>query len=277
MIDRSHSLSLARQAQLMQISRGSIYYRRKSPNSEQVSLTHTLDALHVTHPFAGSRMLRGLLQRQGHCVGRRHVRTLMKRMCITALYCQPRASARHPQHKIYPYLLRGKTVAHANQVWAMDITYVRMHKGWLYLCAVVDWYSRKVLAWRLSNTMDVQFCVDAVQQAIARWGTPAIFNTDQGSQFTSETFTAQLTRHGIRISMDGKGAWRDNVFVERLWRSIKYEEIYLKAYDSVHAARCGIAQYLQFYNSQRPHQAHSQATPDEAYFAALPFAKMQAA
>lgn len=157
----------------------------------------------------------------------------------------------------YPYLLRNKSVTYANQVWAMDITYVRMHKGWLYLCAVVDWYSRKVLAWRLSNTMDVQFCVDAVQEAIARWGTPAIFNTDQGSQFTSEAFTAQLKRHGIRISMDGKGAWRDNVFVERLWRSIKYEEIYLKAYDSVRAARCGIAQYLQFYNSQRPHQAHS--------------------
>ena len=162
-------------------------------------------------------------------------------MCINALYCKPHTSARHPQHKIYPYLLRGKAVAHSNQVWAMDITYVRMHKGWLYLCAVVDWYSRKVLAWRLSNTMDVQFCVDAVQEAIARWGTPAIFNTDQGSQFTSEAFTAQLKRHGIRISMDGKGAWRDNVFVERLWRSIKYEEIYLKAYDSVRAARCVIA------------------------------------
>ena len=277
MIDRSHGLSLARQASLMRISRGSIYYRRKSPNSEQVALTHSLDALHVAHTFAGARMLRGLLQRQGHCVGRRHVRTLMKRMHISALYCQPRTSARHPQHKIYPYLLRNKAVTHANQVWAMDITYVRMHKGWMYLCAVVDWYSRKVLAWRLSNTMDVQFCVDAVQEAIARWGTPAIFNTDQGSQFTSETFTVQLKRHGIRISMDGKGAWRDNVFVERLWRSIKYEEIYLKAYDSVRAARCGIAQYLQFYNSQRPHQAHSQATPDEAYFAALPFAQMQAA
>ena len=161
-------------------------------------------------------------------------------MCINALYCKPHTSARHPQHKIYPYLLRGKAVAHSNQVWAMDITYVRMHKGWLYLCAVVDWYSRKVLAWRLSNTMDVQFCVDAVQEAIARWGTPAIFNTDQGSQFTSEAFTAQLKRHGIRISMDGKGAWRDNVFVERLWRSIKYEEIYLKAYDCVRAARMGL-------------------------------------
>ena len=168
-------------------------------------------------------------------------------------------------------------MVYSNQVWAMDITYVRMHKGWLYLCAVVDWYSRKVLAWRLSNTMDVQFCVDAVQEAISRWGTPAIFNTDQGSQFTSDAFTGLLKRHGIRISMDGKGAWRDNVFVERLWRSIKYEEIYLKAYDSVRAARCGIAQYLQFYNANRPHQAHGQATPDEAYLAALPFAQLQAA
>ena len=164
----------------------------------------------------------------------------MQRMGVRALYCQLSTSARHPQHKVYPYLLRNKPVVYSNQVWAMDITYVRMHKGWLYLCAVVDWYSRKVLAWRLSNTMDVQFCVDAVQEAITRWGTPAIFNTDQGSQFTSDTFTTLLKRHGIRISMDGKGAWRDNVFVERLWRSIKHEEIYLKAYDSVRAARNGI-------------------------------------
>ena len=229
MIDRSHGLSLTGQAKLMRISRGSIYYRRKPPCNDQVQLMHNMDALHAAHPFAGSRMLRGLLRRQGHCVGRRHVRTLMRRMCIAALYCKPRTSARHPQHKIYPYLLRSKPVTHANQVWAMDITYVRMHKGWLYLCVVVDWYSRKVLAWRLSNTMDVEFCMEAVQEAITRWGTPAIFNTDQGSQFTSDSFTAQLKRHGIRISMDGKGAWRDNVFVERLWRSIKYEEIYLKA------------------------------------------------
>ena len=277
MIDSSHGLSLARQAQLMQISRGSIYYRRRPPCNKQEQLMCSLDALHIAHPFAGARMLRGLLQRQGHCVGRRHVRTLMKRMCISALYCKPRTSVRHPQHKIYPYLLRDKAVTHSNQVWAMDITYVRMHKGWLYLCAVVDWSSRKVLSWRLFNTMDVQFCVDAVQEAIARWGTPAIFNTDQGSQFTCDAFTGLLQRHGIRISMDGKGAWRDNVFVERLWRSIKYEEIYLKAYDCVRTARSAIAQYLQFYNSERPHQAHSQATPDEAYFAALPFAKMQMA
>lgn len=201
----------------------------------------------------------------------------MQRIRIQALYRRPRTSARHPQHKIYPYPLRRKTVAHANQVWAMEITYVRMHKGWMYLCAVVDWYSRKVLAWRLSNTMDVEFCVQAVQEAIARWGTPAIFNTDQGSQLTGDAFTAQLQRHGIRISMDGKGAWRDNVFVERLWRSIKYEEIYLKAYDSVRAARCGIAQYLEFYNSKRPHHAHGLATPDKAYFTGLPFAQIQAA
>lgn len=277
MIDRSHGLSLSRQAQLMRISRGSIYYRHRPPCETEVQLMHRVDALHAAHPFAGSRMLRSLLQRQGHCVGRRHMRTLMKRMGVRALYCKPNTSARHPQHKVYPYLLRNTAVRHSNQVWAMDITYVRMHKGWLYLCAVLDWYSRKVLAWRLSNTMDVQFCMDAVQEAIARWGTPAIFNTDQGSQFTSDAFTALLKRHGIRISMDGKGAWRDNVFVERLWRSIKYEEIYLKAYDCVRAARSGIAQYLQFYNSNRPHQAHGQATPDEAYFAALPFAQMQAA
>lgn len=277
MIDRSHDLSLSRQAQLMGISRGSLYYQRKPPCKAQVQLMHRIDALHAAHPFAGSRMLRSLLKRQGQCVGRRHVRTLMQRMGVRALYCQPNTSARHPQHKVYPYLLKNLPVRHSNQVWAMDITYVRMHKGWLYLCAVVDWYSRKVLAWRLSNTMDVQFCVDAVQEAISRWGTPAIFNTDQGSQFTCDAFTGLLKRHGIRISMDGKGAWRDNVFVERLWRSIKYEEIYLKAYESVRAARCGIAQYLRFYNAGRPHQAHDQAPPDEAYFAALPFAQIQAA
>ena len=277
MIGRRHGLSLSRQAQLMGISQSSIYYQRKPPCNAQVQLMHRIDAWHAAHPFAGSRMLRSLLQRQGHCVGRRHVRTLMKRMGVRALYCKPCTSARHPQHQVYPYLLRDKLVTYSNQVWAMDITYVRMPKGWLYLCAVVDWYSRKVLAWRLSNTMDVQFCIDAVQEAIDRWGTPVIFNTDQGSQFTSDTFTALLKHYRIRISMDEKGAWRDNVFVERLWRSIKYEEIYLKAYDSVRAARCEIAQYLQFYNSQRPHQAHDQATPDEAYFAALPFAQMQAA
>lgn len=277
MIDRSHGLSITRQTQLVGISRGCVYYRRRPPCSAQILLMHTLDALHLEHPFAGSRMLKGLLQRQGHCVGRRPIRTLMQRMRIQALYCKPCTSARHPQHKIYPYLLRSKAVTHANQVWAMDITYVRVHKGWMYLCAVLDWHSREVLAWRLSNTMDVDFCVQAVQEAIARWGTPAIFNTDQGSQFTSEVFTGELKRHGIRISMDGKGAWRDNVFVERLWRSIKYEEIYLKAYDSVRTARQGIGQYLQFYNSQRPHQAHGLATPDEAYLAALPFAQRQVA
>ena len=277
MINRSHGLSLSRQAQLVGISRGCLYYQRKPPCKAQVQLMHRIDPCMPPPPFAGSRMLRSLLKRQGQCVGRRHVRTLMQRMGVRALYCQLSTSARHPQHKVYPYLLRNKPVVYSNQVWAMDITYVRMHKGWLYLCAVVDWYSRKVLAWRLSNTMDVQFCVDAVQEAITRWGTPAIFNTDQGSQFTSDAFTGLLKRHGIRISMDGKGAWRDNVFVERLWRSIKYEEIYLKAYDSVRAARSGIAQYLQFYNAGRPHQAHSQATPDEAYLAALPFAQLQAA
>ena len=197
-------------------------------------------------------------------------------MCINALYCKPHTSARHPQHKIYPYLLRGKAVAHSNQVWAMDITYVRMHKGWLYLCAVVDWYSRKVLAWRLSNTMDVQFCVDAMQEAIARWGTPAIFNTDQGSQFTAEEFTRVVLDAGCKLSMDGRGAWRDNVFVERLWRSVKYERVYLKAYDSVSAARTDIAEYLAWYNAQRAHSSLDRATPDEAYFAGLPAVKLAA-
>ena len=188
MIDRSHRLSITRQAQLMCISRGTVYYRRRPPCCAQVQLMHSLDTLHMAHPFAGSRMLKGLLQRQGHCVGRRHLRTLMKRMCIAPLYCKPRTSIRHPQHKIYPYLLRNKTVTHANQVWAMDITYVRMYKGWLYLCAVTDWYSRKVLAWRLSNTIDVGFCMQAVQEAIACWGNACYLQHRSGQPIHQRCF-----------------------------------------------------------------------------------------
>ena len=229
-----------------------------------------MDKLHLELPFAGSRMLRDLLNREGIEIGRRHVATLMKRMGIEALYRRPNTSKPAPGHKIYPYLLRGMTIDRPNQVWAMDITYVPMARGFVYLAAVVDWFSRRVLAWRLSITLEAAFCVEALEEALARHGKPGIFNTDQGSQFTSHDFTGVLIKAEIAISMDGKGAWRDNVFVERLWRTIKYEEVYLKAYDTVTGARASIGRYLGFYNARRPHSSLDRRTPDEAYFTRLP-------
>lgn len=217
-------------------------------------------------PFAGSRMLRALLARERIKVGRRHVATLMKKMGIEALYRRPNTSKPEPGHKIYPYLLRDVAVTRPNQVWATDITYIPMARGFAYLVAIAGWFSRRVLAWRLSITMTADFCVEALEEALARFGKPDIFNTDQGSQFTSEAFTGVLQRAEIAISMDGRGAWRDNVFVERLWRSIKYEEVYLHAYGSVPEARAGIGRYLGFYNSGRPHSSHGGQTPDEVYF-----------
>ena len=215
-----------------------------------------IDALHLEHPFAGARMLRDLLGQDGIKVGRKHVTTLMRKMGIEALYRKPNTSRKHPENPIYPYLLRHLPVTRINQVWAMDITYVPMSKGFVYLAAVIDWASRKVLAHRVSITMETDFCLEAVEEAIQHYGTPEIFNTDQGSQFTSEVFTGLLKQHGIRISMDGKGAWRDNVFVERLWKSVKYEEVYLKAYNTVTEARTSLGQYFEFYN-RRPHSSQS--------------------
>ena len=229
-----------------------------------------IDRLHLAHPFAGSGMPRDLLHQDGIEVGRRHVSTLMARMGIEALYRKPNTSRRHPQHRIYPYLLRGLSVTTPNQVWAMDITYIPMAKGFVYLAVVLDWYARRVLAWRVSITMDTAFCLDALEEALQRHGAPQIFNTDQGSQFTSEAFTGVLKHHGIRISMDGKGSWRDNVFVERLWKSVKYEEVYLKAYESVSVAKAGIAKYFAFYNTRRPHSRLDRHTPDQVYFNSLP-------
>ena len=211
-------------------------------------------------------MLRDLLNLMGIRVGRRRVRTLMQRMAIEALYRKPNTSRKHPQHQVYPYLLRHLKVERPNQVWAMDLTYIPMARGFIYLAAVVDWYSRKVLSWRVSITMDVQFCLDAVQEAIDKYGTLEIFNTDQGSQFTSLAFTDLLKANGIRISMDGKGCWRDNVFVERLWRTIKYEEVYLRAYDTVSQAKASLGRYLDFYNTRRPHSRLDRMTPDRVYF-----------
>ena len=239
MIDRAHDLPVARQASLLRLSRSSVYSQPRPVPPARLAIMHRIDALHLEHPFAGSRMLRDMLRAEGVVIGRVAVATLMRRMGIEALYRRPCTSKPAPGHKIYPYLLRGLVIDRPNQVWAMDITYIPMARGFVYLAAVVDWFSRRVLAWRLSITLETEFCLDAVQEALARHGKPEIFNTDQGSQFTSTAFTGMLQDQAIRISMDGRGAWRDNVFVERLWRTVKYEEVYLRAYDSVSdAAHC---------------------------------------
>lgn len=231
-----------------------------------------LDHWHLEHPFAGSRMLRDMLRLAGHSIGRKHVATLMRKMGIEALYRKANTSRRHPAHRIYPYLLRGLAIEHSNQVWAMDTTYIPMRQGFVYLTAVLDWASRRVLAWRVSNSLAADACVEALEEAIHRYGAPQIMNTDQGSQFTSSTFISTLESHGIQISMDGKGCWRDNVFVERLWKSIEYEEVYLHAYASVTEARAGISRYLGFYNNRRPHQALDGQTPDTLYLNQSPLA-----
>jgi putative transposase len=270
MIDRSHELPLIRQAEVLKLSRSGLYYRPRLVSPADLAVMRRIDELHLDYPFAGSRMLRDLLRAEGIGIGRQHVATLMRRMGIEALYRRPNTSKPAPGHKIYPYLLRSVTVERPNQVWAMDITYIPMARGFVYLAAVVDWFSRRVLAWRLSITMEVEFCLEAVEEALVRHGKPEIFNTDQGSQFTSADFTGLLLKHAIAISMDGKGSWRDNVFVERLWRSVKYEEVYLRAYDSVAEARASLGRYLDFYNRKRPHSSLDARTPEQAYFDPLP-------
>jgi putative transposase len=271
MIDRAHDLPITKQAEALNISRGSVYYLPRPVSKADLTIMWRLDRLHLEFPFAGSRMLRGLLAAEGCKIGRRHVKTLMRRMGIEALYRRPRTTKPEPGHKIYPYLLRGIEITQPNQVWAMDITYIPMARGFVYLTVVLDWFSRRVLSWRLSITMEAAFCVEALEDALARHGKPEIFNTDQGSQFTGAAFTGVLIKYGIAISMDGKGAWRDNVFVERLWRSVKYEEVYLKAYGNVSEARTSIGCYLDFYNRRRPHSSLDGTTPDHAYFTPLPF------
>ena len=266
MIDRSHALPVSRQAQAVGISRGSIYYLPRPTSAVDLAIMRRIDELHLNYPFAGSRMLRDLLGVEGIRVGRLHVATLMKKMAITAIYRRPNTSKPAAGHKIYPYLLRKLPIVRPNQVWATDITYIPMARGFVYLIAIVNWFSRRVLSWRLSITLETDFCVEALEEALARFGTPEIFNTDQGSQFTSIAFTSVLLREKIAISMDGKGAWRDNVIVERLWRSVKYEEVYLHAYASVPEARASLARYLTFYNSGRPHSSLDRRTPDQAYF-----------
>jgi len=272
MIKRKHRLSLSRQAQLLDLSRASLYYQPVPASDADLRLMRRIDELHLEWPFCGSRMLRDLLVLEGFLVGRKHVATLMRKMGIEALYQRTNTSCRHPAHPVFPYLLRGLVINRANQVWAADITYLPMARGFVYLIAVIDWFSRKILTWRISNSLTADFCVEAVAEASAHYGTPEIFNTDQGSQFSSAAFLELLRHHAIRISMDGRGAWRDNVFVERLWRSIKYEEVYLHAYDSVSAAKAGSARYVAFYNTRRPHTALDRNTPDHVYFTSLPLA-----
>jgi putative transposase len=243
-----------------------VYYVSRLVRDADLALMRRLDALHLDFPFAGARMLRRLLRRTGVSAGRRHISTLMRRMGITAIAPQPGTSRRRRAHPVFPYLLRGRAITRPNEVWAMDITYIPMARGFLFLAAVMDWASRRVLSWRTSVTLDTVFCVEAVEEAFAHYGRPEIFNTDQGAQFTSADFTGLLHAHGIAISMDGRGCWRDNIFVERLWRSIKYEEVYLHAYASVSEARAGLGRYLSQYNSARPHSSLADRTPDEAYF-----------
>jgi putative transposase len=276
MIDRGHELPIKRQAELLNISRGTVYYHPEPVSDADLRLMRRIDELHLEHPFAGSRMLRDLLSREGFEVGRRHVGTLMRRMGIEALYRKPNTSKKHPAHAVFPYLLRDITIERANQAWALDITYIPMARGWVYLVAVLDWYSRRVLAHRVSITMEADFCIEAFNEAVARYGAPQIVNTDQGSQFSGADFVEAVKASGALQSMDGKGCWRDNVFVERLWRSVKYEEVYLRAYDSVSTARQYLASYFVFYNATRPHQTHAGRTPDMVYFDSLPKARVAA-
>jgi len=269
MINRSHALPLTRQCGILEVSRSGLYYEAAPVSPRDLEMMRIIDELHMKHPFMGSRSLRDQLRERDYDVGRKHVSTLMKKAGIEAIYRKPNLSKACPEHKVYPYLLRGLSITRANHVWATDITYLPMAKGFCYLVAVMDWATRKVLAWRLSNTLDVSFCVDALEEAISRYGLPEIFNTDQGSQFTSEAFTGVLLKNGIKISMDGKGRWMDNVFVERLWKSVKYEEVYLKAYGSIAEARRELGKYFEFYNQRRSHQGLDSRTPDAVYRAML--------
>jgi len=276
MIDRQAKLSISRQADLLNISRGSVYYMPRPVSDRDLDVMRRLDELHLKHPFMGARMLRDQLHEQDITVGRKHVKTLMQRMGIGALYCKPNTSKKQPGHEIYPYLLRGMAIHRANQVWALDTTYIRLAKGFAYLTAVVDWASRKVLAAKLAITLEACHAVDVLQDAFRRYGTPEIVNTDQGSQFTAKAFVDTVLENGCRLSMDGRGAWRDNVFVERVWRSVKYECVYLHAYDSVAQARTSIMQYVEWYNRSRPHSSLDRKTPYQAYTGLLPPVKMAA-
>ncbi len=269
MIDPDHNLSIRRQSRALGLSRSSVYYRPTPLSEADEKLMRVIDKLHLDYPFMGSRQLRRQLRSQGHEVGRRHIRTLMKRMGIEAIYRRPRTSKPAPGHKIYPYLLRGLAINRPNQVWALDITYLPMKRGFVYFVAVLDWATRRILSWRLSNTLTADFCVEALSEAIEIYGAPEIVNTDQGSQFTCTEFVDTVERAHAKVSMDGRGAWRDNVFIERFWRTLKYEEVYLHAYASVSEARASLARYVKFYNERRGHSSLNDLTPDQAYFGVM--------
>ncbi len=268
MIDREHDLPLTRQAQILGLSRGSLYYVPAPVSNIDLELMREMDRVHTDRPHMGARQLRDQLKRLGYRVGRRHVARLMRIMGIEALYRKKQQTTkRNPQHPVFPYLLRGVTIDRPNQVWAADITYIPMERGFLYLFAVLDWATRRILAWKLSNTLTTDFCIEAVREAVALYGAPEIFNTDQGCQFSSFEFVTLIRDElGAQFSMDGKGCWRDNVFIERFWRSLKYEEVYLRAYGSGSDARGSIGRYIAFYNSSRTHSSLDGRTPDEAYF-----------
>jgi putative transposase len=270
MINRKHELPVIRQCQLLDLARSTAYYQPVLVSEADLLLMRRIDELHLKWPFLGARRLRDLLKTEGFEVGRKHVATLMRKLGIATLYRKRRTSTPGAAHRVYPYLLSGLAIEQPNQVWAADITYIPMAKGFLYLVAIMDWASRRVLTWRTSNTLTADFCVEALNEALARYATPEIFNSDQGAQFTAQPFTQMLDAKGIRISMDGRGRWVDNVFVERLWRSLKYEEVYLNAYGSIPEANRNIARYFDFYNRVRPHQGLGGLTPDAAYFATAP-------
>ena len=267
MVECGHPrLSLVRQCRLLGISRSAVYYKPIGESESNLQLMRLIDEQFMDTPFFGARQMSKHLRRLVHAVGRKRIRRLMRKMGLEPIYRKPNTSAPHPGHKIYPYLLTGMKITEPNQVWATDITYIPMRRGFLYLVAIVDWYSRKMLSWRLSNTLGADFCVAALQEALARFPKPGIFNTDQGCQFTSSEFTEVLTKAGVRISMDGRGRWRDNIIVERLWRSLKYESVYLNAYESGSEARRGIGAWIELYNRRRPHSSLDDRTPHEAYW-----------
>jgi putative transposase len=259
------SLSIVAQCRLLKIARSTLYCRPAAVSADDLALMRRMDELYLTSPFYGSRRMVAVLRREGLIVNRKRVRRLMRLMGLEAIYQKPNTSQGHPDHKVYPYLLRGLSIEQPNQVWCADITYIPMARGFVYLVAVMDWFSRRVLSWRLSITMEAEFCVEAVQEALAKHGRPEIFNTDQGVQFTSSGFVDELEAAGVRISMDGKGRFLDNIFIERLWRSLKYEDVFTKAYGSVIEARRGIGGWLSFYNDERPHQALGYQTPRVAF------------
>ncbi len=266
MVDHKEPVSVTRQCALLELPRSTFYHIPKPVTDEELGLMGLIDRCHLKYPFYGSRRIRDWLDDQGHTVNRKRIQRLMRTMGLTALYPKRNLSLANQAHKVYPYLLRNLVINRPNQVWSTDITYIPMARGFVYLVAVMDWYSRRVLSWRLSNTLDTSFCIEALEEAIENYGAPEIFNTDQGSQFTSDDFTGVLKEHGIKISMDGKGRWIDNVFVERLWRSVKYEEVYIKAYDDIRVARKSLGIYFEFYNSERRHQSLDRRTPDQVYY-----------